>query len=105
MVSGRAKVEKWAAVIGMDGKLEYLIKTWKQICISLWNTEPVGAVTVKGCKDISVRKLREETLGAQNVVSVGDMLMEGNQLGERQELLIENHCKQWEQPVLATRSR
>ena len=30
-------------MIGMDIELEYLIKAWKQVWISLQNTEAVGA--------------------------------------------------------------
>jgi len=43
----KVRGQKSAAIIGMDGELEYLIKAWKQACKGLENTEAVGAITVR----------------------------------------------------------
>ena len=54
-----------AAMIGMGGELEYLIKAWKRVWKSFQNAEAAEAVTVEDVKT-SVQRLQEETLGARN---------------------------------------
>jgi hypothetical protein len=69
-------------MIWMDVELEYLIKAWEQERRSLRNTEPVGAETVRGRKDVGARETcrrRHRELG--HVETVGAVWMEGNQLG------------------------
>jgi hypothetical protein len=65
--------------------------------------EAMAAIIVEDAKT-SVQRLQEETLGARNS-GVGAW-MEGNQLGigKREDSLVENRRKQWEQPMSATHS-
>src|SRR5579859_1270804 len=92
------------AMIGMNGELDYLIKAWKRAWKSFQNAEAVGAVTVEDVKT-SVQRLQEETPGARNCGISGSLDgREPTWNRKGQDSLVENRCKQWEQPMSATHS-
>ena len=94
------ELRKVGAVIGMDRELEYLIGAWKRVCKSLQNPEAVGVITVEDAKT-SVQRLQEETLGARNCRISGSCAdgREPTWNWKRQDSLVGNRRKQWEQPI------
>ena len=87
-------------MIWMDVELEYLVKAWEQERRSLRNTEPVGAETVRGRKDVGARETCRRRPGARTRGNSGSRVDGREPTWNKQGSLLENHSKQWENSCL-----